>query len=249
MENTICLDEVDSTNNYIKRRLAELGGLADGCVVTARLQTAGRGRRGHDWAANEGMLPLSILLKDPLERDNLTARVGLAVCEAVESCYDGGVSDAAPDVGIKWANDIIIASRKVCGILCESVFFGDCANVIVGVGVNVSQSADFFKKAGLPHAASLLMLTGTAPMRERLFESIAERVKFRAAMPFAECYGEYKRRVLNLGRRVKIISPKGDRVAEAVDVAANGFLVCRDEGGLFEVSSGEVSVRGIDGYL
>lgn len=249
MENAIYLDEVDSTNSYIKRRLANNDGFADGCAVTARLQTAGRGRLGHDWAANEDMLPLSILFKDPPERENLTARVGLAVCESIESCYDGGTFDAAPVAGIKWANDIIIASRKVCGILCESVFFGDCANVIVGIGVNVSQSADFFETADLPHAASLLMLTGKVPERERLFENIVERVKFRAAMPFAECYGEYKRRVLNLGRQVKIISPIGERVAEAVDVASNGFLVCRDESGVFEVNSGEVSVRGIDGYL
>ncbi len=242
MENAIYLDEVDSTNSYLKRRCKEL---QDGCAVTARLQTAGRGRRGHNWEANEDMLPLSVLLKDPPERDNLTARVGLAVCEAIESLY----AENAPKAGIKWPNDVIIGSRKVCGILCESVFFGDCANVIIGIGVNVSQSADFFEKANLPHAASLLMLAGEVPERGRLFETIAERVKFRAAMPFSECYDEYRRRVLNLNRQVKIISPNGERTAEAVDVASNGFLVCRDKDGEFEVSSGEVSVRGIDGYL
>lgn len=239
MENVIFLDEVDSTNNYLKSRCAEL---PEGCVVTARVQTAGRGRRGHSWTASEDMLPLSILLKDPPERENLTARVGLAVCEAIESLCD-------TTAAIKWANDIIIGSRKVCGILCESVFVGECPNVIVGIGVNVSQSAEFFAKMELPNAGSLLMLTGEAPERGELLEAIAKRVKMRAAMPFSECYGEYKRRLINLNKQVRLISANGERTAVAVDIAPNGFLVCRDENGEFEVSSGEVSVRGVDGYL
>lgn len=239
MENVIFLDEVDSTNNYLKSRCAEL---PDGCVVTARVQTAGRGRRGHSWTASEDMLPLSILLKDPPERENLTARVGLAVCEAIESLCD-------TTAAIKWANDIIIGSRKVCGILCESVFVGECPNVIVGIGVNVSQSAEFFEATELPNAGSLLMLTGEVPERGELLEAIAKRVKMRAAMPFSECYGEYKRRLINLNKQVRLISANGERTAVAVDIAPNGFLVCRDENGEFEVSSGEVSVRGVDGYL
>lgn len=239
MENVIFLDEVDSTNNYLKSRCAEL---PEGCVVTARVQTAGRGRRGHGWTASEDMLPLSILLKDPPERENLTARVGLAVCEAIESLCD-------TTAAIKWANDIIIGSRKVCGILCESVFVGECPNVIVGIGVNVSQSAEFFVKAELPNAGSLLMLTGEAPERGELLEAIAKRVKMRTAVPFSECYGEYKRRLINLNKQVRLISANGERTAVAVDIAPNGFLVCRDENGEFEVSSGEVSVRGVDGYL
>lgn len=241
MSNTIYLDEVDSTNSYLKRRCGEL---PNGCAVTARLQTAGRGRRGHDWAADEGMLPLSILLKDPPERDNLTARVGLAVCGAI-----GEICGNSLDISIKWPNDIIANSRKVCGILCESVFFGDCVNIIAGIGVNVSQNEAFFKAAELPHAASLLMLTGKAPDRDDLLNAIVGNVKKRAAMTFSECYDEYKARLLNLNKKVKIISPGGERIAVAENVTQNGFLICRDENGVFEVSSGEVSVRGTDGYL
>ncbi|MDE6732202.1 MAG: biotin--[acetyl-CoA-carboxylase] ligase [Oscillospiraceae bacterium] len=239
MPNIIKLDEVDSTNSYMKAHLSKL---CDGDVVTARLQTAGRGRLGHEWAADEGMLPLSILLKNPPERENITARVGLAVCEALKEL--GEIS-----AFIKWPNDIIIGSRKVCGILCESAAFGDNFCVIVGIGVNVSQTAEFFENAKLPNAASLLMLTGKAPERETLTEKIAERVKLRAAASFAECYDEYKPRVINLGRQVRIISTKGEKLAEAVDISESGFLVCRDESGTFEVSSGEVSIRGANGYF
>lgn len=239
MDNVIFLEETDSTNNYIKRRLSEL---PDGCVVTARVQTAGRGRRGHGWTSSEDMLPMSMLLKDPPERENITARVGIAVCEAIESLCPAKAA-------IKWTNDIIVDFHKVCGILCESVFVGDCPNVIIGIGVNISQSAEFFANAGLPHAGSLLMLTGTAPERGELLEKIAERVKIRAAMPFSECYDEYKRRLINLNKQVRLISANGERVAVAVDVSPKGCLICRDESGEFEVSSGEVSVRGVDGYL
>ena len=242
MTDVIFLDEVDSTNNYLKARCGEL---SDGCAVTARIQTAGRGRRGHGWEANEGMLPVSILLKEPPERDDLTARIGLAVCEAIEQVCGETLKTA-----IKWPNDVIVSEYKVCGILCESVYFGDCANVIVGIGVNISQSADFFKASNLPHAASLLMLTGKAPDRDSLLKAIVQSVRKRAAMTFSDCYGEYKARLVNLNREVKLISADGsERVAVAVDVATNGFLICRDDGGTFEVSSGEVSVRGIEGYI
>lgn len=237
----IRLDEVNSTNSYLKSRINEL---PDGCVVTARLQTAGRGRRGHDWAADEGMLPISILIDDPPERGGITARIGLAVCGAIEELYE-----TPPALGIKWPNDIIINSRKVCGILCESVFFGDKAKIIVGIGVNVSQSAEFFESAELPHAGSLLALTGKAPARDDLINAIARHVKKRAAMPFSDCLDEYRRRLLNLNKTVKIISPNGERTAKAVGIAENGALVCRDENGVFEVGAGEVSVRGENGYL
>lgn len=235
----IQLDEVDSTNSYIKRHIAEL---SDGCAVTARLQTAGRGRHGHDWAADGGMLPLSILLADPPERDCLTARAGIAVCEVIERLCGVRAS-------IKWPNDIIIGSHKVCGILCECMVFGDGARVIVGIGVNVSQDAAFFERAGLPHAASLLMAAGSAPSRDELASSIAENVIKRAAMTFSECYDEYRARLVNIGKTVKIISPDGETTATAIDIAENGFLVCRGENGVFTVGSGEVSVRGENGYI
>ncbi|MCM1164591.1 MAG: biotin--[acetyl-CoA-carboxylase] ligase [Ruminococcus sp.] len=241
MENLIFLDETDSTNNYLKARCNEL---PDGAAVTARVQTAGKGRRGHAWSTCGGMLPLSILLKNPPECETLTARAGLAVCTAIEKMYE-----KPPEVGIKWPNDVIISSRKVCGILCESTRFGACTTVICGVGINISQDENYFIGDGLPHAGSLLMLTGSAPERNALLEAVVREVRERAAVPFAECLAEYRRRLVNLGRTIKILGADGERVAEAVDVAPNGYLICRDGNGLFEVSSGEVSVRGLDGYI
>lgn len=241
--NIIKLSEVDSTNNYIKEHCKDL---PDGSVVTAELQTAGRGRRGHSWSADRGMLPLSVLLRNPCELETLTPRVGLAVCEAVESvAKNQGVE---LKIGIKWPNDLILANHKVCGILCESVFFGDNVDAICGIGVNISQDKAFFEQLNLPHGGSLKMLAGFEPPRDKLVEKIAENVIKREAMSFAECIGEYRSRVINLGKEVRITGSE-ERTALAVDIADNGFLVCRDENGEFAVSAGEVTVRGIDGYL
>lgn len=241
MKNIIFLEEVDSTNNYLK---AHCETLSDGTAVTARIQTAGRGRRGHDWSTNDGMLPLSVLLKDPPECETLTARVGLAVCAAIAGTYP-----TPPEIGIKWPNDVIISSHKVCGILCESMRFGASTAVICGIGINISQDENYFREVVLPNAGSLLMLTGTAPERNALLEAVVREVVRRAAMPFADCLEEYRRRLVNLGRSVKILGADGGRIAEAVDVAPNGCLICRGEDGLFEVGSGEVSVRGLNGYI
>ena len=106
---TIFLDEVDSTNNYLK---AHCNALPDETAVTALRQVAGKGRLGHSWEGCAEMLPLSILLKNPTEPENLSARAGLAVCEALEEAVSGQFS-----AGIKWPNDIILENHKVCGIL------------------------------------------------------------------------------------------------------------------------------------
>ena len=241
MSELIFLDEVDSTNNFLRTHCKEL---SDGAAATANRQTAGRGRHGHSWEDDSGMLPMSVLLIDPPERETLTARVGLAVCGAIEEmCGD------SPRIAIKWPNDIAIADHKVCGILCESIVFGDRTYVVCGIGINISQTEDRFQAAGLPHAGSLKMLTGKAPDSRELFGRVARAVKERAAMPFSECYDEFKARLINLGRRVRLISADGERSAVAVDVAKNGFLICSDDNGVFEVGSGEVSVRGENGYI
>lgn len=237
----IFLDEVDSTNSYLKQRCGEL---PDGAAVTARLQTAGRGRRGHEWLADDGMLPLSVLLKDPPHPATVTLCAGVAVCEALEALGD------MPAAGIKWPNDIIMSGFKVCGILCESVCSGDKISVICGIGVNLTQTADFFAAAVLPHGASLNMLTGITPDRNALAEDIAKRVIRLCRGEFAAVSGEYKKRCLTVGRQVRLIENGSEREAYAEGIADNGFLICRGaDGERFEVNSGEVSVRGLLDYI
>lgn len=243
MNDLLFLDEVDSTNSYLRRNI---GSLPDLYAVTAGLQTAGRGRRGHDWLADGGMLPISILIKEPVSPETLTLRAGVAVCGAIEKLCAENVST---EVGIKWPNDVIINARKVCGILCESVCMGDKISIICGIGVNLTQSEEFFTSAGIPHGASISMLTGKAPDRSALAEEIVSGVRRLCGCGFDMVYDEYRSRCLNLGKEVRIIGEGGERTALAVDIAPNGFLICRDKKGFFEVNSGEVSVRGLLDYI
>ncbi|MCH5203460.1 MAG: biotin--[acetyl-CoA-carboxylase] ligase [Oscillospiraceae bacterium] len=241
MNEIIFLDETSSTNDWLRERCETL---SDKTCVTAERQTSGRGRRGHSWETSEGMLAMSILFKDPPDVPTLTARIGLSVCDAVAELYP-----ALSQTGIKWPNDVIVGNHKVCGILCESFGIGDCVNVICGIGLNVSQSEEYFKKVGLPNAGSLKMLSGIELPKKLLCEKIRERAIIRAGELFCGCYEEYRARVLNIGKEVRILRGNDERRARAVDVAENGCLICEDEGGRFEVNSGEVSIRASEGYI
>lgn len=241
MSNMIFLDEVDSTNTYLKERR---NSLCDGDSVTAVLQTAGRGRLGRKWSADNGMLPISVLLKNPSDASTITLCAGVAVCEALENAF--------PKVNaqIKWPNDIIVSRRKVCGILCESVCVGDKIDVICGIGVNLTQTEVFFEEHNLPHGASLKILTGKETDRNLLAQDIANRVVDLCRKGFSEIYEQYKARCITIGKQVRLINNGNERVAYAEDIAENGFLVCIDSGGeRFCVNSGEVSVRGLMDYV
>lgn len=241
MLNRITLDEVDSTNNYLKQHRGEL---PDGTLVTAGLQTAGKGRRGHDWLADRGMLPMSLLLKQAPHPDTVTLCAGVAVCEALEQFLPG------ESLGIKWPNDIILRGHKLCGILCESVCFGSSIDIVCGIGVNLTQSAEFFERANIPHGGSVEMLTGVViENREQLAQDIAERLYSYTRTGFDAIREQYVARCLTVGKRIRIIENGNEREAFAEGIATNGFLICTDENGSFEVNSGEVSVRGLMDYI
>lgn len=242
MRNIIHLEETDSTNTWIKQRRSEL---PNGTLVTAKRQTAGRGRMGHIWLDEQGMLPMSVLLKEPPHPAEITLCAAVAVCRALEAAY----TKSKPNFGIKWPNDIVLDGYKLCGILCESACFGDRIDVICGIGVNISQSAEFFAQAGLPHGASLKMLTGAAPERDALAEEIADRLTELCSAGFSTVLEEYRSRCVTLGREIRVIQGGEERTAFAQSIAENGFLICRDDSGTFEVNSGEVSVRGLYGYI
>lgn len=235
----IQLEETTSTNSWLKANRAQL---CHGDAVTALRQTEGRGRLGNVWLGAQGMLPVSVLLRNIAHPQSVTLAAGAAVCAQLEAL-------AGQPVMIKWPNDIILRGCKLCGILCESASNGDGLDIICGVGVNISQSADYFESAGIPHGGSLMSLAGIAADRRDLAEAISQRIVQYAEKPFAEIYGEYKARCITLGKQVRIISNGEQRVAFAEDIADSGYLICRDENGVFEVNSGEVSVRGLLGYV
>lgn len=242
MRNIVHLEETDSTNTWLKQRRSEL---PNGTLVTAKRQSAGRGRMGHTWLDEQGMLPMSVLLKDPPHPAEVTLCAAIAVCRALEEAYP----ESKPSFGIKWPNDIVLDGYKLCGILCESACFGDRIDIICGIGINLTQKAEFFAQTGLAHGASLEMLTGLAPERESLAESIADALTELCSAGFLPVIDEYRSRCVTIGKEVRLIRDGPEQIAFAEDISESGFLICRSENGVFEVNSGEVSVRGLYGYV
>ena len=236
----VCLETVDSTNNEVKRRA--LAGAADGLAVVAEQQTGGRGRRGRSFVSPAGQgLYLSVLLRPrcPLEEVSaLTAWTAVAVCNAVER-----VCGVRP--GIKWPNDVILDGRKLCGILTELELEAETAalrHVVVGVGINLTCLL-YTSDAAL----------GRAPRRAEMAAAVLAALdELYAAFPAerAAWLERYRADCLTLGRTVRLLraGEEEEAFAEAVDDAF-ALVVRRADGSREAVSSGEVSVRGLLGYV
>lgn len=246
----LCLDSVDSTNNEIKRRAADA---PDGLAVLAEQQTGGRGRRGRSFVSPGGQgMYLSVLLRPDCalrEIAALTAWTAVAVCEALETLC--GITP-----GIKWPNDIILEGRKLCGILTElevEAESGCLRHVVVGIGINVSQGADDFGPEVAPIAISLAQALEQVPRRAELAAAVLTAMdRLYDAFPAgkADYLAGYRRRCLTLGRPVQVISARGTREGTAERIDETFSLVVRWKDGTREtVSSGEVSVRGLLGYV
>jgi len=150
-------DRVDSTNTTLKAMAAQ--GAPHGTVVAALEQTAGRGTRGRTFSSPPGGLYLSLLLRPQVELSqlfSLTGWVAVAVRDAIQQ------ASGAP-VRIKWLNDIYLNQRKLCGILTELSLLGESSEpdyVVVGVGINLAQSAQAFRELGLEGIATSLSQEG-----------------------------------------------------------------------------------------
>ena len=203
-------ETVGSTNTELMALARQ--GAAEGTVVLARQQTAGRGRMGRSFQSPAGLgLYGSVLLRSsPEDAPRIPALAATAVRRAIRrSC---GLS-----CGIKWPNDLVLSGRKVCGILAEALPGPEGSLwVVVGIGINVCQRREDF----LPE------LRETAERRQ-----------------------EYGVACLNLGHRVRVLRPGGERPALAVSLTPDYGLAVRYDDGTEEVlRSGEVSVRGLYGY-
>lgn len=248
-----CFDVIDSTNTYIRQ--AALKGAPDGTVAIANQQTDGRGRMGRTFQSpkNQGIY-LTALLRPRLPAERLmsvTALAGVAVCDAVEQ-----VCGLRP--GIKWPNDPVVGEKKICGILTE--LFVDPATgapgtLALGIGLNVHQQPEDFSPDVAAMATSLDMVLGRAVSRPALAAAEIQALDrlYQALMTGETGYylDAFRRDCVNLQRRVQMIQPDGSReVAEAIGIDEDFGLIVRDESGRERViRSGEVSVRGMYGYV
>jgi BirA family biotin operon repressor/biotin-[acetyl-CoA-carboxylase] ligase len=210
---------IDSTN----RVLLEAGarGVPEGLVAVADEQTAGRGRLGRSWVAPPGAsLLVSVLLRPRVETDRLalvTMAAGLAAVDAVREL-------AGIDAGLKWPNDVVVADRKLAGVLAEKVG----AVVVVGMGLNVHWES--FPEE-LAETATACNLCSDAPVtREQLLVRWLTRLDERLD-DLASVVDDARARSATVGRRVRVELPGETFAADAVALSEDGHLVVRHDDG------------------
>lgn len=239
---------VDSTNTKAKQ-LAEEGYPA-GTLVVAEKQEAGRGRRGRSWESPQGTgVFMTLLLKPEIEPNNasmLTLVAALAVSAAI-SKQTGRVA------AIKWPNDIVMNGKKVCGILTEMSAQIDYVNhIVIGIGINVHNES--FPEELSEMATSLYLETGEHLNRAALIEEIWENFeRYYAIFLETEDLGglvrEYDAHLVNRNQVVKVLDPKEPFAGMARGITARGELIVDTWESRRLVSAGEVSVRGVYGYV
>ncbi len=247
----VYLDSVDSTNTYAKKAAEKA--FSDGTVIIAEKQLAGRGRLGRDWVSPGGKgIWMTIMLKPdilPFDAPKLTIVAACAVVKGLWSC-------CGLEARIKWPNDIVAGGKKLCGILTEmSAEEDEVKYVIIGIGINANLGVDDFGPGVSDVATSISIEKGDTVSRKAVLASVLlefeqlyrDFVRQGSISFFLE---EYKDKSAVLGKEIRVISKKEELTGRAVDISEEGHLVVRlGDGTLREVMSGEVSIRGLTGYI
>lgn len=248
-KNLIFMDEVDSTNTQV-RRLADQGA-PEGTLVAAEQQNAGKGRRGRSWDGPKGSgIWMSFLLRPDFAPENasmLTLVAAMAVSDGIwEVCGLG--------CQIKWPNDIVADGKKLCGILTEMSSEMDSIHyVIVGIGINVGIRR--FPEEIQATATSLALCTGETVERAKLVDAVLRGWErwyevFLRTMDLEGLQEAYNSRLVNLGREVRVLAQSGSYTGVSHGINKTGELIVElPDGELRNVMSGEVSVRGVYGYV
>lgn len=242
-------DTISSTNIKAKEIALEE---PEGTVVISEEQTGGIGRLGRTWVSPKKKgIWMSIILKPEVEPMKVS-KIALVGAAAVNRA----LSDIGIKSGIKWPNDIVIDGKKVCGILTEMSCELNMINyVVMGIGINVNLDNVDIPDDLQYKATSLKIVENKEINRKRLLASILNH--------FEQLYKDFKddgniTKVLQicrdnsvlLGEEVRIIRGKDLRIGKALDLNDEGQLIVQFENGTVEnIFSGEVSVRGINGYI
>ncbi len=245
------VDSTDSTNSQLQR-MAEAGA-PHGTVLIALEQTGGRGRQGRSFSSPKGQgLYFSLLLRPkcaPNQVSHVTAMAAVAGCDAIET-----VSGTRP--GIKWTNDLVMNQKKLAGILTEmdADWTSNSINyIIIGIGINLNQRFDDFPQEIQNIATSLRMSTRKDVYFPALSAALVTRFSQMSSALLTEkalWLSRYRQDCVTLGKEIKVLRGQESRYAWALDIDEDGGLMVRyTSGELDTVSSGEVSVRGLYGYV
>ncbi len=244
-----CYEEIGSTNIEAKKYAEE--GEPHGTLVVSDKQISGRGRRGRIWESPGGSsVYMTIMLRPEFSPDRasrLTLLMALAVAHAI-------MDVSGIQAKIKWPNDIVVNGKKVCGILTEmSAELDYIHHVVIGVGINTNQ--ENFPAGINATATSLYLESGKrydrAALVERTmyyFEQYYEQ--FLPMQNLEAMLGEYDSLLINKGKRVRVLDPGNEFDGIALGINDSGeLLVKKDDDQVVEVYAGEVSVRGLYGYV
>lgn len=241
-------ETIDSTNKKAKELAA--AGAEHGTLVTADAQQAGIGRRGRSWSSEKGTgIYMSMLLRPRIATDK-ASMLTLVAALAVESAI---AETLQCQPMIKWPNDIVLNKKKICGILTEMTLNGtEIDYVVIGIGINANNKE--FPEEIVQTASSLFLELNEKIDIELLITEVWNRFAvyyelFLETEDLTLLKEEYEKALVNKEEKVKVLDPLGEYIGVARGITNTGELIVDTEGEIRYVSSGEVSVRGIYGYV
>jgi len=235
---TVRYGSVTSTNLMLKE--LAMAGIEAGTVVTATVQTEGRGRLGRKWESPEGGLWMSVLLE--FDRSFDIRRIGLLPLMAGASVATAVAMEYDMETGVKWPNDVLVGGRKLCGILCEFIEPGERRCAITGIGVNVNNPvrADY----AFSHQSTSVAeeCARTVPL-EVLENTILEELDFRWGLlsegNFQKLVDDWQDMSLTVGKHVTVETPSGIVRGIARGIDQTGALVVETSGETRSVNAGD----------
>ena len=242
-------ESIESTNTHAKQ-LAKAGA-PHGTVLIADHQTGGRGRRGRSFHSPAGVgVYLSVLLRPNCPPDqlmHLTCAAAVASCDAVEAA-------AGIRPGIKWTNDLVWQQKKLAGILTELSLTpdGKVEYAVIGIGINCCHTPEDFPEEIRGIASSLAAVTGKQIDRPQVAAALIQATEAlsRTLENKEIILARYRSDCITLGKYISLVRADEVRHGTAMDIDEEGALLVRfDDGRLEAVNSGEVSVRGMYGYV
>ena len=247
-EQILSLEEVESTNTLAKEMVKN--GAKHGTVVIADSQTGGRGRMGRSFQSPAGQgIYMSLILRYPVSPDALMH----LTCATAVYLRDALAEIAPIEPQIKWTNDIIHQKKKLAGILTELVITGQETCAIVGIGLNVCQNSMDFLPEIRSIATSLQLILDEKVAREAVFAKILQnlhRMDSALLTDRSAIMDRYRQHCATIGQEVSVLRGEDVRHGLALSVTEDGALLVRYTDGSEEaVNSGEVSIRGMYGYL
>jgi BirA family biotin operon repressor/biotin-[acetyl-CoA-carboxylase] ligase len=238
-------ENIDSTQS-LALRLAEKGGNIHGLVVIAEQQTSGRGRMKRKWISPKGGIWLSVVLK-PLVSLTMSTMLpfvaALAVCDAIRQ-------STKADATLKWPNDVMMARKKVAGILLDMSAEADMINyVVIGIGINANVETSKLKvdRQNKPEITSIRQTIGRDVNRLQLTALVLEKLEMYYSV--LEKYGsepiirEWRARSDMLGKKVTVIQQDKTYSGVAADINEDGSLLLKTKDQQINIVSGDVIVN------